>query len=342
MNLDAWIATVRKGECLAENDLRKLCRAVCNLLSEESNVQVVQTPVIICGDIHGQFYDLLQLFRTGGEVEAGSRYVFMGDFVDRGHNSVETLTLLMLLKARYPRNMVLLRGNHESRTVTTIYGFWDECQKKYGGAEPWKWCTEVFDCMSIAAIIDSKVFCVHGGLSPSLATVDQIRCIQRRQEIPSEGSFCDVMWSDPDDSVPMWAVSPRGAGWLFGPTVTKAFINDNRLDLICRAHQLVNEGYKYHFEGSELVTVWSAPNYCYRCGNLASILKIDEKVCIPHQYHSFHKAITLNPTEVKTHITDRYELHEHPRRRIQITLAYDKCKLTLHFKFTLLNIARLP
>lgn len=274
LQLDKWLEQIRECEPLAEADLKKLCRYVIDILIEESNVHVVSTPVIICGDIHGQFYDLLELFRTGGEVEEGNNYIFMGDFVDRGYNSLETLTILLLLKARYPNQITLLRGNHESRQVTQIYGFYDECQRKYGGGDAWRACAEVFDCMNIAALVDGKVFCVHGGLSPEIRSLDQIRVIIRRQEVPNEGPFCDLMWSDPEN-VETWAVSPRGAGWLFGPRVTREFMHLNDLELVCRAHQLVQEGYKYHFNDEKLVTVWSAPNYCYRCGNLASILRIE-------------------------------------------------------------------
>ena len=135
---------------------------------------------------------------------------------------------------------------------------------------------EVFDYMSIAAIIEGRVFCIHGGLSPSISTVDQIRLLNRKMEIPHEGPFCDLMWSDPDD-IETWIMSCRGAGWIFGSKVVKEFNYINGLDLVCRAHQLVNEGYKYWFD-EQLVTVWSAPNYCYRCGNKASILKLDKNL----------------------------------------------------------------
>ena len=136
--------------------MKQLCGYVKELLSEECNVQPVSSPVTVCGDLHGQFYDLLELFRTGGECPETS-YVFMGDFVDRGHNSVETLTLLLCLKARYPDRMTLLRGNHESRQITQVYGFYDECLRKYGNANPWRNCVDVFDHLSIAALIDGKV-----------------------------------------------------------------------------------------------------------------------------------------------------------------------------------------
>jgi diadenosine tetraphosphatase ApaH/serine/threonine PP2A family protein phosphatase len=274
MDFDKLISKVKRCESLSESELKKLCQIVKSILIEESNVQLVFSPVNVVGDIHGQFYDFLELLRTGGDLPI-SRYIFMGDFVDRGYNSLETWTLLLLLKARYPQHVVLLRGNHESRQITQIYGFYDECQRKYGSGNAWKFCCEVFDCLNVAAVIDNKILCVHGGLSPEIKTLDQIRTIDRRQEIPHEGAFCDLMWSDPE-AIEAWQVSPRGAGWLFGSKVTSEFNQINGLDLICRAHQLVNEGYKYHFADNSLVTVWSAPNYCYRCGNLAAILSLDK------------------------------------------------------------------
>jgi serine/threonine-protein phosphatase 6 catalytic subunit len=274
MDLDRMLATLRSGSCITEAELKRLCVLVKNILVEESNVQPVQAPVTICGDIHGQFYDLLELFRTGGELPQ-TNYIFMGDYVDRGHNSVETLQYLLCLKARYPDNITLLRGNHESRQITQVYGFYEECVRKYGNPNPWKYCVEVFDYMNLAAIVNGSVLCVHGGISPYLATIDQIQTIERVQEIPHEGGYCDLMWSDPEDML-NWALNPRGAGYLFGSKVTKEFNHTNGLELICRAHQLVMEGYKYHFPDKNLVTEWSAPNYCYRSGNVASILALNE------------------------------------------------------------------
>ncbi|XP_058097796.1 phytochrome-associated serine/threonine-protein phosphatase isoform X2 [Magnolia sinica] len=239
MDLDLWISKVKEGQHLMEDELQLLCEYVKEILIEESNVQPVNSPVTVCGDIHGQFHDLMKLFQTGGHVPE-TNYVFMGDFVDRGYNSLEVFTILLLLKARYPANITLLRGNHESRQLT-------------------------------------QVLCVHGGLSPDVRTIDQMRVIERNCEIPHEGPFCDLMWSDPEE-IETWAVSPRGAGWLFGSRVTSEFNHVNNLNLVCRAHQLVQEGLKYMFQDKGLVTVWSAPNYCYRCGNVASILSFNENM----------------------------------------------------------------
>lgn len=140
----------------------------------------------------------------------------------------------------------------------------------------WRYCCELFDYLSLAAIIDDKVFCVHGGLSPLISSVDQIRLLDRKKEVPHEGPMCDMLWSDPDEMTG-WGLSPRGAGYLFGGDVVEQFLAANQLTMIARAHQLVMEGYKTMFEG-KLVTVWSAPNYCYRCGNVASIMRLDSEL----------------------------------------------------------------
>ena len=277
-DVDYYIETLKSGEIISENAVKRLCASVSELLMEESNVQPVRSPVTIVGDLHGQFYDLLNLLSADiGNTPPHTSYIFLGDFVDRGHNSVETLTLLLCLKLKYPGFVTLLRGNHESRQITQVYGFYDECLRKYGNASVWRYCTNAFDTFALAALIDSQVLCVHGGLSPDVRTLDQIRAIDRQLEIPHEGAFCDLVWSDPEDIDVPWQVSPRGAGFLFGERVTDEFNFVNRLDLIARAHQLVMEGKKYHFRNRNLVTVWSAPNYCYRCGNVAAILTIGEE-----------------------------------------------------------------
>ncbi|KAJ3446821.1 serine/threonine-protein phosphatase [Anaeramoeba flamelloides] len=276
MDIDKQLETLKKCTYLPENQLKQLCEKVKELLIEENNVQPVSSPVTVCGDVHGQFYDVLELFRTGGEV-CDVNYIFMGDYVDRGYYSLETFTYLMALKVKYPSKILLLRGNHESRQITQVYGFYEECLQKYGNPNPWRYCTQVFDYLTLAAIIDQTILCVHGGLSPEIRTIDQIRAINRMDEVPHEGAFCDLVWSDPEE-IEGWATSPRGAGWLFGKKVTNEFNNINDLSLICRAHQIVQEGYRYSYGEENLVTIWSAPNYFYRSGNVASILILDDKL----------------------------------------------------------------
>ena len=276
MDIDQCLARAKEAKLLTERELRVVCIKVKEILTEESNCEPVSTPVTVAGDIHGQFFDVLELFKKGGQMP-NTRYIFIGDFVDRGAHSVETLTLLLLLKIKYPKDIFLLRGNHETRTITMSYGFYEEIQKKYGNANPWTYFVDVFDYLPLAAIVDSKVLCIHGGCSPEIQTLDQLRAIDRKSEPPNEGAFADILWSDPNDSNEGWVVNNRGAGWLYGSRVVREFNQLNDLTLIARAHQLVNEGYKFSFEPAKsLVTVWSAPNYTYTCGNLASLMTLKE------------------------------------------------------------------
>ena len=233
---DKWLEDLKELKCLSEEDLKQLCEKAKEIFIEESNVQNVSAPVIICGDIHGQIYDLIELFKKGGEIP-NSRYIFMGDYVDRGYNGVEVLELLLALKVKYPEHITLLRGNHESRQICFAYGFYEEITRKYGNANAWEYFTDLFDYLPLAALVEGKIFCVHGGLSPYISTVDQIRLINRKMEIPREGVFCDL--------------------------------------------------FKYWFQNKNLCTVWSAPNYCYRCGNRASILKLDSDLSRTIDYFDF-------------------------------------------------------
>lgn len=273
--LDATLVKLRNAETLPERDVIDLCTKAKEIFSEESNVMLLECPITIVGDIHGQFYDLLELFKIGGFCP-DTNYLFMGDYVDRGYYSLECVALLVALKVRHPSRIFLMRGNHESRQITQVYGFYDECLRKYGNCNVWKEFTDLFDYLPLSALIDSKIFCIHGGLSPSIDTMDHVRALERVQEIPHEGPMCDFVWSDPDDRLG-WGISPRGAGYTFGQDITEQFKVTNGLTFIVRAHQLVMEGYQWtHNKG--VVTIFSAPNYCYRCGNQAAIMQVDERL----------------------------------------------------------------
>lgn len=286
-DIDEQIERVYKGILLTEDEVRVLCGKVKEIFEKEPNIREMQAPVTIVGDIHGQFHDLLEIFAMSGRIPT-TNYLFMGDYVDRGYYSMECVQLLFLLKIKYPERIVMLRGNHESRQITRVYGFYDESVSKYGNAETWRLFTDVFDCLPLAAIVTKAgsgggsnsghgngcVLCVHGGLSPTLDTLASISSLPRKQEIPHDGPMSDLMWSDPDANNG-WGTSPRGAGYIFGPDISEAFMNNNNINLICRAHQLTQDGYCW-WHDKRVVTIFSAPNYCYRCGNKGAIMEVDE------------------------------------------------------------------
>ena len=275
-DLDGWIGRLLKCQQLNESEVIQLCEKLKEVYMREQNVQPVRAPVTVCGDIHGQFHDLMELFKLSGKPP-DVNYLFLGDYVDRGYYSVECVCLLFSYKLRYPDRITLLRGNHETRAITQVYGFYDECIRKYGNANIWKNLTDVFDYLPLTAIIENQLFCLHGGLSPKLNTLDMIRQLERMQEVPHEGAMCDLLWSDPDDEVEGWGPSPRGAGFIFGKSISQKFCHENGLKMVVRAHQLINEGYEPRHDNI-VVTVFSAPNYCYRCNNLAAIMELDEEM----------------------------------------------------------------
>jgi diadenosine tetraphosphatase ApaH/serine/threonine PP2A family protein phosphatase len=272
MDLDSLIAGLRAHEPIEERVLMTIMRMTHEVLFEEGTLLDLSLPLTICGDLHGQYWDVLRLFEYGGDPSE-TRYLFLGDYVDRGFLSVQTIALLFAYKCKYRDSFFLLRGNHESRQVNTLYGFYDEIVERYGYAGPWKVMNDVFDLLPLAAVVGDSIFCVHGGLSRSISVVDQIALLERRQEIPSMGPIADLTWSDPGD-VGSWAENPRGCGQLFGEKAVAQFCQLNELELIVRAHQVQLNGYVWHFEGQRLLTIWSAPNYMYRMVNLAAVLKL--------------------------------------------------------------------
>jgi len=215
------------------------------------------------------------------------KYLFLGDYVDRGANSVLVITLLVCLKIRYPANITLLRGNHECRRISSVYGFFAECASKYGGKagpDAWMYFTDMFDYLPIAALINKKVLAIHGGLSPGIASLDQIRVLDRFTELAKSSSLQHLMWSDPTEHHRGFYKSDRGNGFLFGVDIVNFFLKANDLKMLVRSHQLCKDGYLAQFN-DKVLTVWSAPNYCYRMGNKASVLTIDED--LKHSFTTF-------------------------------------------------------
>ena len=184
----------------------------------------------------------MELFKICGEPPH-TNFLFMGDYVDRGNHSLECLCYILALKVKFRDRVTLLRGNHESIEINRIYGFYDECFKKYGNERIWKLFTDVFMCLPVTALVDNKIFCLHGGLSPSLNKLDEISKLKRFCDVPHEGPLCDLLWSDPDETKKGFNPSPWAAGFLFGLDITEKFLHKNNLSLIARAHQLVMNGY---------------------------------------------------------------------------------------------------
>jgi serine/threonine-protein phosphatase PP1 catalytic subunit len=206
------------------------------IFSKQPILLELDGPINILGDIHGQYFDLLRMMQFGG-LPPDTIYLLLGDYVVRGKQSIETICLLMAFKAKYPENFFLLRGNHESETINRLYGFYDECKRRYS-LRIWRMFTEMFNYMPVAALIADKIFCVHGGLSPDLRNLDQIMKIVRPTEVPSQGLLCDILWSDPCDEEKEWAENDRGVSFTFTSKTVEKFLSENELDLICRAHQV--------------------------------------------------------------------------------------------------------
>ncbi|KAJ3353018.1 Serine/threonine-protein phosphatase pp1 [Entophlyctis luteolus] len=266
---------------LAEHEVRYLCNKSREIFISQPILLELEAPIKICGDIHGQYYDLLRLFEYGG-FPPDANYLFLGDYVDRGKHSLETICLLLAYKIKFPENFFILRGNHEAASINRIYGFYDECKRRYN-IKLWKTFTDCFNCLPIAAIIDEKILTMHGGLSPDLQSMEQIRRLMRPTDANlRSGLLCDLLWSDPNKDTTGWSENDRGVSFTFGPDVVTRFLQKHDLDLICRAHQVVEDGYEF-FAKRQLVTLFSAPNYCGEFDNSGAMMSVDESLMCSFQ-----------------------------------------------------------
>jgi serine/threonine-protein phosphatase PP1 catalytic subunit len=259
--IDAGYAgKVTKTVCLKNAEIFAICQAAREVFLSQPALLELAPAVKIVGDVHGQYTDLLRMFEMCG-FPPNSNYLFLGDYVDRGKQSLETILLLLCYKLRYPENFFLLRGNHECANVTRVYGFYDECKRRCN-IKVWKSFVDTFNCLPIASIVAGKIFCVHGGLSPSLSHMDDIRNIARPTDVPDYGLLNDLLWSDPADMENDWEANERGVSYCFGKKVIMEFLAKHDFDLVCRAHMVVEDGYEF-FTDRVLVTVFSAPNVSY-------------------------------------------------------------------------------
>ncbi|CAD5213246.1 unnamed protein product [Bursaphelenchus xylophilus] len=277
-----------RGEPTAEMDVHvtpeeiyKLCQlAVESFIKQPALLQIGSSslPLTICADIHGQFRDVRMLVDRHGFVDKHS-YLFLGDYADRGTQGVETISFLFAAKVLHPERVFLLRGNHEDYNTSMVYGLLDECLEKFGnycGQRLWLCFVNAFNHMPFAALVDKKILCMHGGLSPEIHNVEDINKIRRPSMIPLYGMACDIVWSDPLNQHDGWSLSPRGISFTFDDSVVEKFCEANGIDLIVRGHQITNEMHRngYQFSpGGRVLTLFTASDYL-RTSNTGATLTV--------------------------------------------------------------------
>ncbi|KAJ4146623.1 serine/threonine protein phosphatase Pzh1 [Fusarium falciforme] len=302
--LDAGYAgKVTKSVCLKNAEIVAICQRAREVFLSQPALLELDAPVKVVGDVHGQYTDVIRMFEMCG-FPPNSNYLFLGDYVDRGKQSLETILLLLCYKLKFPENFFLLRGNHECANVTRVYGFYDECKRRCN-VKIWKTFIDCFNTLPIAAIVAGKIFCVHGGLSPALVHMDDIRNIARPTDVPDYGLLNDLLWSDPADMEQDWEANERGVSYCFGKRVITEFLADHDFDLICRAHMVVEDGYEF-FNDRVLVTVFSAPNYCGEFDNWGAVMSVSaELLC------SFELLKPLDSSALKSHIKKSRNKRQH-------------------------------
>ncbi|CAF0902240.1 unnamed protein product [Adineta steineri] len=293
---------------LDERCALRLVELARNIFEREPNILVVQRPVTIVADIHGQFYDLLTILAAGGDP-AKTRYLFLGDYVDRGQFECECIFLLFALKIKYPNNINLLRGNHETRQMTKAFQFKLECEKKYCSKALYNACMNAFDALPICAHVDSRFLCMHAGISPDIQTLADIANLDRFKETPHSGPLCDLLWSDPSedfdtvsDAQPNFkANNVRGCSYFFSYYACRDFLLRNNLLSIIRGHEVQKDGVRWFRKSSRtnfpvVISLFSAPNYCDTYNNVAAILKIspDQKLSVIHIQPHGHPFVLPN------------------------------------------------
>ncbi|KAJ7289409.1 serine/threonine-protein phosphatase 2B catalytic subunit A1 [Mycena rebaudengoi] len=285
----------REGR-LSEEQALYILEKGTEVLKSEPNMLALEGPVTICGDIHGQYYDLMKLFEIGGNP-ADTPYLFLGDYVDRGYFSIECVLYLWALKIWYPTSIYLLRGNHECRHLTDYFTFKLECKHKYS-ERIYDACTESFCALPLAAVINKQFLCIHGGLSPEFNVLDDLRTIDRFREPPTQGLMCDILWSDPAEDFGTEKTTDsflhnhvRGCSYFFTYTAACNFLERNNLLSIIRAHEAQDSGYRMYRKTKttgfpSVMTIFSAPNYLDMYNNKAAVIKYENNVMNIRQFNS--------------------------------------------------------
>jgi len=326
-NLDALKEHLKREGLLAEKDALQILNRCAAILRKEPNLMRLNDPITLVGDIHGQFYDLMKLFDIGGEPR-DQQYLFLGDYVDRGCFGCEVVLFLFAAKIRHPDTFFLLRGNHECRHLTAYFNSKQETKYKYSQAV-YDGMMAAFDCLPLAAVLNGRFLCVHGGLSPEVRTLDDISVIHRFREPPSSGAMCDLLWSDPMEEDEE-GCSPetmfvhndlRGCSFVFSYNATCQFLTQNKLLSVIRAHEAQDEGYRLYKKSSNgfptVICLFSAPNYCDSYDNKAAIIRFDNNLMnirqfnsSPHPYYlpNFISVFTWSLPFVAEKVTDMLQI----------------------------------
>jgi len=274
INLDLHnvIESILSGNLIPQPTVLQIFKMVSEIFDAEPNLLILDSPICVCGDTHGQLYDVISLFEKFGNP-GDTRYIFTGDYVDRGAYSIELLCLYLSYKILFPGHIYLLRGNHETAAVNIEYGFHDEILSKYHGDDTiWKAANSLFQLLPVASLIDESYFLVHGGIYPKFKNITEINNINRRCEPSLDSLLAQILWSDPSEMHTVSCRSQRRTGYYFCENDAKEFVANNHIKAIVRSHELV-DGYQMLFNGI-VITIWSAPNYCNVCNNIAAVMMI--------------------------------------------------------------------
>ena len=266
-----------------KNDLRRIIDLVFPILADDPTLLILDPPIFVYGDIHGQFTGLMNFLEKFGTPEE-NQLLFLGDYVDRGPNSVEVLVTLFVLKCLYPKNIWLLRGNHETRETSQTYGFAEECRIRYS-SEIYNWFTDIFGYFPIAATVGGRIFCVHGGISSELERLSQISNIERPIDIYDGDLVQDLLWADPNPLISGFQKSTRGTSYMFGADAADDFLDKFDFDLICRSHQATVDGFDFPFlPARTVVTIFSSKNYYQDQPNRPAIMFINEMLACSFKF----------------------------------------------------------